>query len=506
MSQIVECVMNFSEGRDQSVIDRIVAAIESVPGITVLDQEKDSAHHRSVITFIGSPEAVAESAVRATGKAAELIDLTKHRGEHPRIGATDVVPFVPIKDVTLEDCVAIARNTGEKIARQFGIPVYLYEAAATRPDRQNLADIRKGEFELLRDEIAINEARNPDFGERRVHPTAGATVVGAREPLIAYNVYLETQDVSIAKEIAKAVRFSGGGLPFVKALGFSIPERKQTQVSMNLVNYKKTPIYVAFEKVKEEAIRRGVSVASSEVVGLVPQSALLASAHHYLQIEKFSEDLVLENRIQATRERTLVGKTVSDFLDSVSAVDATPGGGSVAALAVSLAAGLGEMVCNLTTGKKKYAAVENEVVTLREKFKEWREESMRLIDQDARAFQTVMAAYQMERGETRDREIQEGLRAATEIPMQTATIGRSVIENVSRLCDIGNQNALSDTATAAAVAVSGIESAACNVAINLRDLTQDQFKTEMRARLDRLLRESRQIGDEIRRKIEGKLG
>ncbi|HEY3128594.1 MAG TPA: glutamate formimidoyltransferase [Acidobacteriota bacterium] len=503
--KIVECVINFSEGRDQRVIDQIVAEICSVGGITLLDQEKDAAHHRCVITFIGSPEAVEEAAVRATGKAAELIDLTRHHGEHPRLGATDVIPFVPIQDVSLQDCVALARRTGERIAKQFGIPVYLYEAAATRPERQNLADVRKGEFELLREEIATNDARIPDFGERKVHPTAGATVVGAREPLIAYNVYLGTEDVAAAKEIAKTVRFSSGGLPYVKALGFSIPERKQTQVSMNLVNYKATPVFQAFEKVKSEAARRGVPVVSSEIVGLVPQGALLAVAAHYLQIERFSEDLVLENRMLAARQGSHTGKSVAEFLDAVAAGDATPGGGSVAALSVCLAAALGIMVCNLTVGKKKYAGVVSQVLTAWGELRKYRDVSAKLVDLDSQAFEKVVAAYGMEKGDVRDQAIQNGLKEATEVPLRTAAAGREVLRQLDRLCDVGNQNALSDAGTGAEMAVAGIQSAAYNVSINLKDIMDSEFKETIPGRLERLLQESLETAEQIRGKVRLKL-
>jgi glutamate formiminotransferase len=299
MPPVVECVPNFSEGRDQNVIDRIVAAISDVPQAIVLHQHKDAAHHRSVITFAGTPASVEEAAVRATGRAAQLIDLSRHQGAHPRLGATDVIPFVPIRDITLQECAQIARRTGKRIARDFGIPVYLYEAAANRPERKNLADIRRGEFEQLRDQISTDDSRVPDFGERKVHPTAGATVVGAREVLIAFNVFLQTEDLTIAKDIARAVRFSSGGLEFVRALGLPIPERRQTQVSMNLTNYRATPIQRVFDRVREEAASRRVQVASTEIVGLVPQEALIQAAANYLQVENFSSELVLENRLEA---------------------------------------------------------------------------------------------------------------------------------------------------------------------------------------------------------------
>src|ERR1700719_3761237 len=276
MKRLIESVPNFSEGRDPARVDAIVSAMSSVPGVYVLDREMDADHNRSVITLAGEPDPVAEAALRGVGKAMQLIDLTKHTGAHPRVGATDVVPFIPIDGVTIEDCVAMARRVGEEIWKRYQIPVYLYEAAAATPERQNLENIRRGQFEGIRAEIATNAARKPDYGEARVHPTAGATVVGARKFLIAYNVFLNTPDVEIAKKIAKAVRFSSGGMRFVKGAGFLV--RGQAQVSMNLTDFEQTPIHRVFEFVKREAARYGVSPVSSEIVGLIPKKALEQAA------------------------------------------------------------------------------------------------------------------------------------------------------------------------------------------------------------------------------------
>ena len=294
--KIVECVPNFSEGRRPEVVREIVAAVESVPGVQLLDYSSDPSHNRSVLTFIGEPAPVKEAAFRAIAKAAELINMEEHRGEHPRIGATDVVPFVPVLGVTMADCIALARELGAEVAEKLRIPVYLYEEAATRPDRRNLADIRRGEYEGLKKEIHLPE-RHPDFGDPVMHPTAGATVIGAREFLIAYNINLGTPDVSIAKKIARVVRASSGGLMYVKALGIKLGDRNLAQVSMNLTNFKKTPMHVVFNLVKSEAERYGVPIVGSEIVGLVPLDALLAAAEHYLRIENFSRKQVLETRV-----------------------------------------------------------------------------------------------------------------------------------------------------------------------------------------------------------------
>jgi len=302
MRKIVECIPNFSEGRRAEVIDEIVAAIKTVPGAVLLDRESDADHNRSVVTFVAPPDRVVDAALAAAKKAAELIDLNNHKGEHPRMGATDVIPFVPISGVTMDDCVELARQCGERMCRELSIPVYLYEKAATRPERENLAAVRKGQFEGIRDEIATKEARRPDFGEASVHPTAGITAVGARPPLIAYNVNLGTADIEIANKIARAVRHLSGGLRYVKALGFELKDRGIVQVSMNMVNYEGTPLFRAFEMIKREAERYGVPVLGSEIVGLVPQGALNAVADFYLQLENFSEDQILEHRLQATTE------------------------------------------------------------------------------------------------------------------------------------------------------------------------------------------------------------
>jgi glutamate formiminotransferase len=302
LRQIVECIPNFSEGRSPEVVDQIVGAIRSVTGVVLLDRESDADHNRSVVTFVAPPGAAVDAAIAGARKAAELIDLNRHSGEHPRMGATDVIPFVPISGVTMDDCVALARACGERMWNELGVPVYLYEKAATRPDRENLAAVRKGQFEGIRDEIATKESRRPDFGEARVHPTAGITAVGARPALIAYNVNLGTSDVEVANKIARAVRHLSGGLRYVKALGFELKDRGIVQVSMNMVNYEGTPLFRAFEMIKREAERYGVAVVGSEIVGLVPQHALNAVADFYLQLENFSEDQILEHRLQAATE------------------------------------------------------------------------------------------------------------------------------------------------------------------------------------------------------------
>lgn len=297
MERIIECVPNFSEGRERETVERLVEAVEAVEGALVLGTHIDADHNRSVVTFVAPPERVVEAAVAVVARAAELIDLTRHAGQHPRMGATDVLPFVPVRGVSVEECVALARSAGERIWRELGIPVYFYESAATRPERRNLADVRRGGFELLREQIASVPERAPDVGEPRLHPTAGACIVGVRPLLVAYNVNLKTNDIGVARRIARRVRERDGGLLHLKALGFELASRNVVQVSMNLTSYEQTNLHHAFDAVKREAEREGVEVLGSEIVGLVPQAALDRAASHYLMIENYAPGLVLENRI-----------------------------------------------------------------------------------------------------------------------------------------------------------------------------------------------------------------
>ncbi|MBN1676905.1 MAG: glutamate formimidoyltransferase [Candidatus Thermoplasmatota archaeon] len=297
MPAIVECVPNFSEGRRKEIVDRIVYSIRSVPGIKVLDVEMDSDHNRSVVTFTGGRESIQEAAFRGARAAVELIDLTKHKGQHPRIGALDVLPFVPLSGVSMEECVEIANKVGQKIAKALKVPVFMYENAAKRPERKNLENIRKGEFEGLREAIAADESRHPDYGPRILHPTAGATAVGARMPLIAFNVNLKSREIKVARDIARKIRASNGGLPHVKSLGFDLEHKGMVQVSMNITDYTVTPLSKVFEAIKKEADDRGVQIAESEVIGLMPLDVVCDLAAKYLKIAEFSSRQVLERRI-----------------------------------------------------------------------------------------------------------------------------------------------------------------------------------------------------------------
>jgi glutamate formiminotransferase len=486
---LVECVPNFSEGRDSAKVDAIVEAMK-IPGVYLLDREMDADHNRCVITLVGEREAIQEAAIRGVGKAAELIDLTQHFGAHPRMGAADVVPFIPIDGVTLEDCVAMARHVGAEIWRRFEVPVYLYEAAAATPERQNLENIRRGQFEGIRNEIATNPARKPDFGEPRVHPTAGATVVGARKFLIAYNVFLNTPDVEIAKKIAKAVRFSSGGLRFVKGAGFLV--RGMAQVSMNLTDFEQTPIHRVFEFVKREAARYGVVPVSSEIVGLIPKLALEQAAEWFLQVENFDSSLILENRLASVMTgKAAVGGLragVEPFIEQLAAPTATPGGGSAAAASGAMAAGLAGMVASMSRGKKAYLQYESQLSEAIGRLAQLREELKAAIDADAESYNFVMKAYKAakESGDG-DRMIVAALRQATSVPLGVAERAVEVQRIAAGLRPVTNPNMSSDLTTAIALAKAALEGALANVEINLASIKPDaledrEFVSQMQKR------------------------
>jgi glutamate formiminotransferase/formiminotetrahydrofolate cyclodeaminase len=488
MSTLVECVPNFSEGRDKAKVDAIVEAMK-LPGVFLLDREMDADHNRCVITLVGDREAIAEAAIRGVGKAAELIDLTQHQGAHPRIGAADVVPFIPIEGVTLEDCVAIARHVGEEIWKRYQIPVYLYEAAATRPERESLENIRRGQFEGLRDDITKNPIRKPDFGEARVHPTAGATVVGARKFLIAYNIYLNTTDVDVAKKIAKAIRQSTGGFRFVKSAGFLV--RGVAQVSMNLTDFEQTPIARVFETVKREAARYGAMPTSSEIVGLIPKKALESAAEWFLQVENFDSSLILENRLAAiVGGKMAVGGIragVEPFIEQLAAPTPAPGGGSAAAAAGAMAAALGTMVAGMSRGKKNYVQYERELSDAIARLSTLREELKRGIDADAESYEHVMRAFKTAKTSgDGDVGITEALKSATNVPLANAQRAREVVRILESLKPITNPKMASDLTVGLALANAAVEGALANVEINLADLQDPAFVTEVRGKASTL--------------------
>lgn len=484
MPALVECVPNFSEGRDKAKIDAILEAMK-MDGVYLLDREMDADHNRCVITLVGDPVHIAEAAIRGVGKAAELIDLTKHTGAHPRLGAADVVPFIPIAGVALEDCVAIARRVGEEIWRRYQVPVYLYEAAAQKPERQNLENVRRGQFEGIREEVKANPARKPDFGDAQLHPTAGATIVGARKFLVAYNVYLNTPDVEIAKKVGKAIRFSNGGLRYVKGMGVGV--RGLAQVSMNLTDTDQTPIARVFEYVKREAARYGVLPLSSEVVGLIPKKALEDAAEWFLQIENFDSSLILENRLAGVMSgKTAAGGIragVEPFIEQLAAPTAAPGGGSASAAAGAMAAGLAGMVAGMSRGKKAYLQYERELSEAIARLAEIREELKAAIDADAASFNEVMAAFKRVRENPEAQvEVDTALKKATGIPLMVAERAREVCSILESLRPITNPKMASDLTVGMALANAATQGALANVEINLGELNDEAFVAEARQR------------------------
>jgi glutamate formiminotransferase / formiminotetrahydrofolate cyclodeaminase len=490
MKRLVECVPNFSEGRDAARVEAIVAAMREVPGVYLLDRESDADHNRSVVTLAGEPEAVAEAALRGVEKAAELIDLTKHTGAHPRLGAMDVVPFIPIEGVTLEDCVALAKKTGREIWERYRIPVYFYEAAAQRPERTNLENIRKGQFEGVREEVLRNPDRAPDVGEPRLHPTAGAVVVGARKFLIAYNINLNTPDVDIAKKIAKNIRFSNGGLRYVKSMGVDLKARHLAQVSINLTDFEQTPMHLVFEMVKREAERFGVTIVGSEIVGLVPKSAIELTADYYLQFENFSPAQVFENRLEASLGGAIAegpGKQAAlaqPFLDVVARPTATPGGGSVAALAGALGASLGQMVAGLSRKKKSQAAFVERLSEAVAEFHSLGEALAKAIDADAASFESVMAAYKLpqetaEEQRRREEAIQRALEGAAKVPLEVARRAVEIFDRLGQLESITSPSMISDIRVGRLMAAAAARGALVNVAINLESMTDEPVVNRM---------------------------
>ena len=471
---LVECVPNFSEGRDPSVISAIRDAIAATAGAHVLDVSSDASHHRTVITFVASLDAAVPAALAAMRVARDRIDLTKHQGEHPRIGATDVVPFIPLEGATMDDCIALARELGACAHRDLGVPVYLYERAATTPARENLADVRRGEFEGLREEVRTNPARHPDFGGPALHPTAGATAVGARPFLVAYNVYLgDKSNLPVAKAVAKAIRGSSGGLRYVKALGMEVDG--QAQVSMNLVDTDTTPLHRVYEAVTTAAAAHGVAPTWSELVGLVPERVMLEAGARHVQLRGFNTGMLLETRV---REVVGCGETVDGFMSRVASADPTPGGGSVAAHAGALGAALAQMVAGLTMGKQMYAAVEAEMKHISLQAGTLRRALTLLVERDAASYAAVRAAYHLPKETAaeqaaRANAIRTALIHAAEVPLESARTAVEVAALAAALAERGNSNAVSDACVAALMAEAACKAAVLNVRINVASLNDD---------------------------------
>jgi glutamate formiminotransferase/formiminotetrahydrofolate cyclodeaminase len=504
---LVECIPNFSEARRPEVIEAIVAAIAGVPEISLLNQSSDSDHNRTVVTFAGPPIAVEEAAFRGIHKAAELIDLDHHTGSHPRLGATDVVPFVPLAGVEMSECIAMARRLGERVGRELEIPVFLYEEAASRPDRVNLEDVRRGQYETLKTEIETNPDRKPDFGPARLSP-AGATIIGARHPLVAYNVYLTTGDLSIAKAIAKAIRASSGGFRFVKALGMLVDGR--AQVSINFTNFRQTPVFRVVEAIRREAARYGVGIHSSELVGLIPQDALIDSAVWYLQFDGFDVGQILEKRLYETTAGS-ASAGGSSFLDALAAATPTPGGGSAAAHVGAMGAALVAMVARLTVGKKKYAPVEAQMIEILNQAERLRHDLSAAVEEDSAAFNGVMAAFKLpkdtsEAQTVRQAAIETATLTAAQVPLAVAQKAVTVMALAERVVALGNLNAISDGASAAAMARAAITSAGYNVRINLAGLADKTGGEQLITQLETLEEKAVKLEKNVRKLIQERGG
>jgi glutamate formiminotransferase/formiminotetrahydrofolate cyclodeaminase len=526
--KIVECVPNFSEGRDRGIIDAIARAVSGVSGVSLLDVDPGADTNRTVYTFVGEPDAVGAAALAAAKTAHALIDMAKHSGAHPRMGALDVCPFVPVSGATMEDCVALSRRVGEALASELGVPVYLYEAAATRPERRSLADIRSGEYEALPAKLAKSEWK-PDFGPATFVPRWGASVVGAREFLIAYNVNLNTKDKRLANEIALTIREGGraakdasgnvlkdalgntvklpGRLKDVRAIGWYIDSYKCAQVSINLVNYKTTPLHVVFETVREEAEKLGLIVTGSEIVGLVPLEAMLEGGRHFLakmgKSEGASESELVDMAIRSMglasvgpfdpvkkiveyagkKATPLASMRVAEFVDEVSSDSPAPGGGSVAALAGGLGAALAAMVGNLTVGKKGYEADWAEMSALAVEAQAVKAALLRAVDDDTAAFNELMEAMKLPKAteaQKREREaaMEKGYKTASLVPLETARTCLKAIRLCARAAAKGNANSASDAGVGALMARAGVEGAVLNVLINLGSVKDGTFAAE----------------------------
>jgi len=500
---IVECIPNFSEARRPEVVEAIVNAIASVDGVSILDRHSDMDHNRTVITFVGYPSAVEEAAFQGIAKAGESIDLEQHHGEHPRIGAADVVPFVPISGISMVECVEMARRLGKRVGEELNIPVYLYEEAATQPERVNLENIRRGQYEALKQEIGENPAREPDFGPSKM-TGSGATVIGARQPLIAFNVYLTTDDVVIANKIARSIRHSSGGLRFVKSMGVLV--EGLAQVSMNLTNYRRTPMARVVEMIRREAQRYGVGVHHSELVGLVPNGALVDAAVWYMQLDQFDPQQILETRLYSADSQTNASPVKADdegFLDALASGEPTPGGGSAAAYGAAMAASLVAMVGRVTVGKKKYADVEGEMWHLIEEATELQKVMRAAVEKDANAFEAYMQARRLpqdtdQQKSERIQAIQTASINAAVVPLDVGRNAMQILQLALTAAELGNINAVSDAGSAGAFAVAALEGAGLNVRINLLGLEKEPQPARMLNELKLLENQGAKLSQDLR--------
>jgi len=534
MDKIVECVPNFSEGKDKTIINAISAAVESVDGVKLLDVDPGADFNRTVYTFVGEPGQVLEAALRAAKVGLALIDMTRHKGEHARMGALDVCPFIPIKGATDNDCIKLSRQFGERMAKELGVPVFLYAKSATKPERVKLPDIRKGEYEALEEKFKDSSFK-PDFGEPLFVPKSGATATGCRDILLAYNINLNTNDKSIASEISGKIRTSGvvkkdkdgnkiigpdgkpekipGKFKGVQAGGMMY-DANIAQVSMNLLNYREVNLHDVFEAVQEEAEKLGTRATGSEIVGLVPKESLVLAGRFYskkfglkindeeelvaVAVDKLGlsdlypfklEEKVIEYMVEDTGH--LASMKVNGFLSELASNSPAPGGGSVAALAGGLGAALASMVCNLTIGKEKYTDVQDEIKETLKKSEKLRKDLTKLIDKDTEAFNDVMKAFKMpketeEQKKKRSAAIQVGYKTAAKVPLETAKTCEKILDVAMVVAKKGNQNSITDAAVSALMAQAGVESAILNVKINLGSIKDEKFVKKISSEINSL--------------------
>ncbi len=545
---LLECVPNFSEGRDHTKIEAIANAIRSVQGVFLLDIDPSADTNRTVYTFLGPPEAVEEAALKAARVAYELIDMRTHHGAHPRIGALDVCPFVPVSGITMEECVTISKDFGKKLSEELNVPVYLYEKSATCPERQSLADIRAGEYEGLEEKLA-DLAWQPDFGPARFNARWGATVTGAREFLIAYNINLNTKDKRIAHDIALSIRETGrtikdingnivkipGRLQAVRAIGWYIESYQCAQVSINILDFHKTPLHMVFDAVKEEAEARGVYVTGSELIGLIPLEAICVCGRYYRQkagkSPALSDQELVELAVQTLglrsvqpfepekkiiewairKEGILVSKKIGSFVDIVSSDSPAPGGGSVAALAGALGSALAAMDVNLTVGKKGYEGFYEELSALGLKAQKLKKALLELVDEDTAAFNAVMDAMRLPKSteaekRTRDVAIETANKEAASVPLKTSRFCLEAMRLCLEAARIGNSNSATDAATGCFMAWAGLSGAILNVRINIKTLSDEQFACAARKECDYLETEAAQLRMELEKSILDILG
>jgi len=492
MNQLVECVPNFSEGRDKAKVRKVVDAAKSA-GVTILDVETDADHHRCVLSFVGAPEACVEACFRVAKTAAELIDLNVHKGEHPRMGAVDVVPFIPVAGVTIADCAKLAERCGERIGRELGIPVYLYDHAARKPERKDLANVRKGQFEGLKDLIGKDESRRPDFGPNRIHPTAGAVAVGARQQIVNFNLNLDTADMNAGKDVAKRVRASGGGLPAVRGKEIELAARKQVQISTVLTDYQTTSMKRVIDETSRLAAEHGAKVRTTEIVGLLPRQALLDFALESLNLENFDPDVqILENRLDAVgatgarvgwRE---AGKIVGEALANT---DATPGGGSAAAISAAMGCGLGQMAVGITLKSKKLdPAKKPELERAHAALGDYRERFDALAGDDAAAFDRFMEAMSLPKDDpARAARMQDALTHAAEVPLKTAQQAAGALAVAKAAAPLAGAAVASDMNCAMHLLRAAAQCAAENVRINLGGIKDASAAKDLEGRLEKTL-------------------